>query len=402
MLRVTTIIPSYNRANYLPLAVDSVLGQTYPVGELVIVDDGSTDNTREVVERYEGRVRFSQQNHGGVSAARNKGLELAQGEVIAWCDADDVWEPTFLQRTVPLLDKDLQLDGVYAGVAHIDSDGNRLPQENRIAVPPDQLYAALADDCFIQTTALVMRKRCFDQAGWFDTNFDISEDYDMFLRLAQCCRIVGLGEPLVQYRVHHQNTVGNTAKWCESRLALTRKHFGDPRQGVTGMTEQQRRAHAHAYRAAAVKCLQDSADDRGWQYLREGASIWPDILSQLDTLYELVCGNQPPGLRGDATRLNLAERADYMRQHLSEVFQNADAALAAQRGTTYGNTYLALGILSDQANQQAAARHYLWTALHYRPAFLIDYPFMRRFIKVSTGLKRRPAHPTATSSEETV
>jgi hypothetical protein len=401
MLQVTTIIPSYNRAHYLPLALDSVLGQTYPVGEIIIVDDGSTDNTREVVMRYEGQVRFYQQDHGGVSAARNKGLELAQGEIISWCDADDVWEPSFLQRTVTRLEDDLQLDGVYAGVAHIDSAGKRLPQENRITVPPDQLYAALADDCFIQTTGFVMRKRCFDQGGWFDTHFDISEDYDMFLRLAKTCRIVGLGEPLVQYRVHHQNTVSNSAKWCESRLALTRKHFGDPRQGVAGLTEQQRRAHAYAYRAAAIKCLQDGVDDQGWQYLQQGVSIWPGILSQLSTLYELVCGNQAPGLRGDAIRLNLAQREAYMQQHLTALFQNADAVLAVQRSRAYSNTYLTLGMLGDQAGYQAATRHYLWTALRYRPALLLDYPFMRRLIKVSLGLKRRLApHSDTTSSKE--
>jgi hypothetical protein len=391
MLRVTTIIPSYNRADYLSLALDSVLGQTYSVSEIIIVDDGSTDNTREVVKRYAGRVRFYAQNHGGVSAARNKGLELAQGEIISWCDADDVWEPSFLGRTISLLESDPQVDGVYAGVMHIDSDGKRLPQENRITVPPEQLYAALADDCFIQTTGFVMRKRCFDLAGWFDTEFDISEDYDMFLRLARNFRIVGLGEPLVRYRVHQQNTVSNTAKWCESRLALTRKHFGDPRHSTAGMTGQQRRAHACAYRAVAIKCLQDGADDQGWQYLSQGASLWPEMLGQLDTLYELVCGNQSPGLRGDARHLNLPQREAYMRQHLVDLFRQPDPALASQQNRAYGNTYFTLGMLGDQAGHPAAARHYLWTALRYQPAFLIDYRFMRRFLKVSAGLKRRPA-----------
>jgi hypothetical protein len=388
-LSVSTIIPSYNRANYLPLALDSVLGQTHPVTEIIIVDDGSTDNTPEVVTQYEGRIRFCQENHGGVSAARNKGLELAQGEIIAWCDADDVWESTFLQHTVSLLEDDPRLDGVYTGVVHIDSNGQRLPQENCVVVPPDRLYAALADDCFIQTTGFVMRKRCFDQAGWFDTNFDISEDYDMFLRLAQHCCIRGIGEPLVQYRVHSQNTVGNAGKWCESRLALTRKHFGDPRQGIMDLTAQQRRAHAYAYRAAAIRSLQDGADDQGWQYLRQSVLLWPEILSQLSTLYELVCGPQPPGLRGDAARLNLPQREADMLQHLNDLFRPADATLAPQRSIAYGNTYLTLGILSDRAGDQAAARHSLWTALRYHPQFLFNYPFMRRLLKVSIGLKRR-------------
>lgn len=382
-LSISTIIPSYNRANYLRLALDSVLGQAYPVTEIIIIDDGSTDNTREVVKQYEGRVRFYQQNHGGVSAARNKGLELAQCEIIAWCDADDVWEPTFLQRTVSLLENDPRLDGVYAGVVHIDSDGNRLPQENCVAVPPDQLYAALADDCFIQTTAFIMRKRCFDQAGWFDTDFDISEDYDMFLRLARNCRIVGLGEPLVQYRVHQQNTVANTTRWCELRLALTRKHFGDPREGAAEMTVQQRRAHAYAYRGAAIKCLQDDADDQGWQYLHQGALIWPEMLRQLSTMYELVCGNQASGLRGDATRLNLPQREAYMLRYLNTLFGPTNTTLARYRSSAFGNTYLAMGMLSDQADDWPAARHYLLKALQANPRLISQFVVLRRLLKVS-------------------
>ncbi len=386
-LNVSVIIPSFNRANYLSLALDSVLEQTYPVAEIIIVDDGSTDNTSEVVKQYASRVRFFQQNHGGVSAARNKGLELARGEIIAWCDADDVWEPTFLQRTVGLLENDPQLDGVYAGVTHIDSDGHRLPQDNRVTVPPEQLYTALADDCFIQTTGFIMRQRCFTHAGWFDTNFDISEDYDMFLRLAQNCRIVGLGEPLVQYRVHHQNTVANTAKWCESRLALTRKHFGDPRENLSGLTTQQRRAHAYAYRATAIKCLQDNADDQGWQYLRQGASIWPEILSELSTAYELICGNQAPGLRGDATRLNLSQREVYMRGRLNDLFRKAEAAVVAQQKNAISNTYLALAMLSDQAANGAAARHYLFASLRAKPSLMCQTTVLRRLLKVLGGAR---------------
>lgn len=382
LIRVSTIIPSYNRANYLGLALDSVLGQTYPVAEIIIVDDGSTDNTSEVVQRYPDKVRFYQQNHGGVSAARNKGLELAQGEIIAWCDADDVWEPTFLQQTVSLLENDQHVDGVYAGVTHIDSDGNRLSQENRVTVPPDQLFTALADDCFIQTTAFVVRKRCFDQVGRFDTHFDISEDYDMFLRLAKTYRIVGLGEPLVQYRVHQQNTVANTAKWCESRLTLTRKHFGDPRKGATEMTVQQRHAHAYAYRAAAIKCLQDGLDDQGWQYLYQGAILWPEVLSQLSTAYELICGNQAAGLRGDATRLNLAQREAYMQRHLNTLFEPAHTTLARYQSGAFGNTYLALGMLSGQTDNWPAARRYLLRALQSNPRLLIKPVVLRRLLKV--------------------
>jgi glycosyltransferase involved in cell wall biosynthesis len=385
MLRVTTIIPSYNRANYLPLAVDSVLGQTYPVAEIIVVDDGSTDNTREVLKSYEGKVRFYQQNHGGVSAARNKGLELAQGEVIAWCDADDLWDLDFLITTVPQLESDNTLDGVYAGVAHIDSAGNLLPQENRMAVAPDKLYEALAEDCFIQTTAFVARKRCFDQAGSFDLQFHICEDYDMWLRLARSCTIIGVSQPLVYYRIHNQNTVSNTHKWCQSRLAIADKHFGGLGVDSRALTSSQRRAHAFAYRAAAFKCVQDGLTDEGWQYLQRGVTLWPELLAQLNTFYELVCGDQPQGQRGTIKQLDVQGNSADVLRRLDKLFEQSDSMLAALQARAYGNAYLAAGMLSDQAGQWTAAIHYLFKALHANPRLGLDYLFMRRLLKVTAG-----------------
>jgi len=203
--------------------------------------------------------------------------------------------------------------------------------------------------------------------------------------LAKCCRIVGLGEPLARYRVHHQNTVANTAKWCESRLALTRKHFGDPRDSLTHLSAQQRRAHAYAYRAAAIKCLQDNADDQGWQYLRQSASIWPEILSELGTAYELICGNQAPGLRGDATRLNLSQREAYMRERLNGLFRKAEADVIAQQKNAISNTYLALAMLSDQSANWDSARRYLFKSLRTKPSMISQMAVLRRLLKVLGG-----------------
>ena len=199
MLRVSVIVPTYNRANYLREALDSILNQSFAPYEVIVVDDGSSDNTPEVLRAYASNVRFTQQEHQGVSAARNRGLALAQGDVVAWLDADDVWETEFLSTIVPLLDERPELGGVYTGLIRIDAQGNVLPQVGVRVVPAEELYSALVEDCFIQTSTFVARKRCFDQVGAFDPQFDICEDYDMFLRLAQCCTIIGLPELLVRY-----------------------------------------------------------------------------------------------------------------------------------------------------------------------------------------------------------
>jgi GT2 family glycosyltransferase len=385
MLKVSVIIPSYNRADYLTLAVNSVLEQSYPPFEIIIVDDGSTDNTLEVVRSLGDKVKFFQQNHGGVSAARNRGLELAQGELIAWCDADDLWDSSFLMTTVSRLEADPTLDGVYTGVAHIDSAGNFLPQENRMAVPPEKLYAALADDCFIQTTAFVARKRCFDQAGSFDTQFQICEDYDMWLRLAKSCTIIGVPRPLVRYRVHSQNTVHNTHKWCQSRLAVAYKHFGGSSDDGYALTPPQRRVHAFAYRAAALKCVQDRLTDEGWQYLQRGITLWPELLTQMNTFYELMCGDQPQGQRGAAEQLDIQRNSADMLKRLGKLFDQSGLALEPLRAKAYGNAFLAAGMLSDQAGQWGAAKQYLLKALQVNPRLGLNYLFVRRLLKVSAG-----------------
>ena len=385
MPRVSVIIPAYNRANYLPEALDSVFGQTPAPHEVIVVDDGSTDDTLEVLRDYEGKIRYARQEHQGVSAARNRGLALAQGDVIAWLDADDVWESEFLATVLPILDADPEADGVYTGLTRIDPAGNPLPQVGQTVVPPEELYSSLVDDCFIQTSTFVARKRCFDQVGGFDPRFDICEDYDMFLRLAQGFRIVGIPELLVRYRVHPHNTVSNTEAFCRFRLALTEKHFGKPEGNPQTWPPTTRRAHGYAFRAAGYKCIQGGQIDQGWAYLEKAFVIWPPLLTHLDTFYELACGDQPTGRRGDVTSLDIDGNGAQMVSRLDGLFAKSDGDIAQLRGSAYGNAYLALAILSDQAGRWSAARRYLFHAIGANPRLLTSSPVLRRLLKLSAG-----------------
>jgi glycosyltransferase involved in cell wall biosynthesis len=126
--RVSIIVPAYNAAAYLPYAIDSVLAQTYQDWEIVIVDDGSTDNTRAVVDAYRSRLRdrlqYIFQPNRGVSAARNHGIRAARGEFIALLDADDVWLPQRLELGVNALDADPAVGLVHSRVARIDTKGS--------------------------------------------------------------------------------------------------------------------------------------------------------------------------------------------------------------------------------------------------------------------------------------
>lgn len=385
-LKVSVIIPTYNRAYYLREALDSVFAQSLLPWEVIVVDDGSTDATPAVVQSYGSRVRYIRhEQNQRISAARNSGLKVAQGDVIAWLDSDDLWEPTFLATVISLLEADATFGAVYTGLSRINAVGEFLPQGSLTVVPPSDLYSVLVEDCFIQTSAFVARKKCFEQIGEFDTQFHICEDYDIFLRLASVCTIVGIPEPLVRYRVHGHNTVANTEAFCRYRLALTEKHFGLSEGDPATWSLAKRRAHGCAFRAAARKYIESKQQDEGWRYLARAVTICPELLNRLDTFYELACGDQAMGYRGKADMLDIAANGMEMVRRLDALFANAPKSVLILRRVAYGNAFLALAVLSDQAGDWKAARGYLFRAIRSQLGLLQDPLVVRRFVKLCLG-----------------
>ena len=397
-LRVSVLIPTYNRAEYLRQALESVFAQSLAPWEVIVVDDGSTDHTAAVAGSFGPKVRYVRhESNRGISASRNSGLEAAQGEVIAWLDSDDLWEPAFLATVIPLFEADSSLDGVYTGLMRIDAAGNVLPQVSVRVDPAPELYSSLVQECFIQTSTFAARKKCYAEVGGFDPEFDICEDYDMFLRLARVCTIAGVPEPLVRYRVHAKNTVSDANAHCRFRLALTRKQFGSPEGDPLTWSEEKRRAHGYAFRAVALKCIQSGQADLGWDHLEKAVSIWPSLLDQLDTFYELACGEQPMGYRGQADLLDIERNGADMIHRLDGLVE-AVPALESVRRPAYANTYLALAMLSDQAGDWEAARRYLFRAIRTDLRLAASPPVLRRLLKLCAGQRLVQIARTVTGS----
>ncbi len=384
-LCVSVIIPSYNRANYLPLAVDSILAQSYPAFEIIIIDDGSTDNTLEVARSFGDKVQFHIQDHQGVAVARTHGLEVARGDVIAWLDADDLWEQEFLASTVTLLENDPKLDGVYTGITHIDEMGNLLPQSNIRTVPPSLLFSALLEEDFVLTPTVVVRKRCFEVVGEFDPQFRICEDYDMWLRLAKSFTLCGVPQPLVRVRVHSGNTVRDTDALIHYRLLVVDKHFGVAEGDPEAWPIDKRRAYAFALREAALVEIQADHIQQGWDYLERAATIWPDLLAGPRTFYELALGNQSRGQRGQIEQQQLQRNSVDMLQRLERLFDKAGERLQRMRANALGNAYLALGMLFERAGDWQTARSYVWKAIRTYPRLGADAAVLRRGIKLAMG-----------------
>ena len=185
MAVISVITPTYNRARFLPAAVASVLSQTFGDFELIIVDDGSEDNTPDVLKPFlaDRRVRYVYQENQGQSHARNLALKQATGDFIAFLDSDDVWAPDKLEKQLAVFRANPEVDIVHGDEATINEQGSVVSLQNMRRYSGRITRYLLADNSVSITTALV-RRRCFDEMGGFDTSVGVADDYELWLRFS--------------------------------------------------------------------------------------------------------------------------------------------------------------------------------------------------------------------------
>lgn len=205
-MRVSIIIPTYNRAALLPETLGSVFAQTFTDYQAIVVDDGSDDGTPGLLAGLAERAEMKRIAHAGPGAARNAGLALARGEYIAFLDADDLWAPRFLETMTAGLDAAPHAGFVYCDYSTFDESGAvtaaYLPPEHKLR---GDLFPTLLEGDFISTGALLVRKSCFDVIGGFDPQLPVAEDWDLWLRLAREFPAEYVDEPLTRIRLdaHH-------------------------------------------------------------------------------------------------------------------------------------------------------------------------------------------------------
>jgi glycosyltransferase involved in cell wall biosynthesis len=203
--RVSIIIPTFNCAGYIERALDSVLSQTYRDYEIIVVDDGSVDNTADRIARYEDRVRYFYQDNAGVSAARNRALKESSAPLVAYLDADDVWYPHKLQRQMEFFDAHAGCGLLHSEVTIIDEQDHilhaRFNAETGRAIPHGYCREDLLRRCHIQTPTAMERRECIDKIGGFDERLPITQDYMHWITIAFEGWAVGyIDQPLAKYR----------------------------------------------------------------------------------------------------------------------------------------------------------------------------------------------------------
>lgn len=199
---VSVVIPLYNAQDVIRDTIESVFGQTYHDYEIVVIDDGSTDGSWDVLRAYADRLRYIQQPNGGVAQARNRGIVASRGRYIALLDHDDLWDPEKLAKQVAVLDAQPEAGMVVTDVAHIDRTGRPMNQLGP-AYQPQHEFARLFVQGFVPTpSATLIRKSVLEAIGGFDEQFNSAgmDDHELWTRIAAATTIVGLSEPLTSHR----------------------------------------------------------------------------------------------------------------------------------------------------------------------------------------------------------
>ncbi len=225
---VSTVIPAHNADKTIDEAIRSVLTQTFLSQEIIVVDDGSVDNTRLSVEAFGDRVTYVGQKQGGAAAARNTGIRVARGEFIAFLDADDVWLPQKLERQLAVMLANPGIGAVQCGARYVDNVLRTL--EVRTCVTDGDV---LMDTLRFRNlpafmSALVMRRSCLDRIGPLDSSLEILEDWDMAIKAARFCNLASLADALVLYRVHPGNRSRNVDIHVAPGLSILGRLYADP------------------------------------------------------------------------------------------------------------------------------------------------------------------------------
>jgi glycosyltransferase involved in cell wall biosynthesis len=280
-MRVSVIIPTYNSAALVVEAVESALAQTDAPLEVIVVDDGSTDDTAERLRPYLSRIIYVRQKNARVAAARNTGLDHATGEVIAFLDADDAWHPAKLRRQLAVLSQRPEI-GLLA---------TRLTAWPGQFTPASELAAGRVDDIPLSamllsnrlaTSSIIVRRSVLDRAGRFDTELFGPEDYDLWLRVARLSQVAMLDEPLTGYR----DCAGSLSKQAETmHRGLMRIHAKLDAAAAWPSGWHRRKSRAHVDYSTGYMYLAAGCPTQAAAFLLRSLAGYPWPMGQSEMRY---------------------------------------------------------------------------------------------------------------------
>lgn len=371
-------MPTYNCARHVGAAVESVLGQTFDNYELVVVDDGSTDETRLVLQPYQNRLIYIWQENQERSAARNRGIQEASGDYVAFLDADDLWLPSKLERQVAVLDQHPEAVLVYCQSSYMDEYGHDIQLAGRWIDGEASHHVVVVDrqkDVLMQRilqtgSTAVVRRRALALVGNFDTTLNYGEDWDLWLRLAREGPFAYIPEVLSRYRVRHRTDilVQQASPGKIAQLVRVLDNYARP-VDPDRVLPQSAKAEAETaiYIDAAFASLRLGQPRDAQAYLNKALTVSP----------QLSCGFRLAQLVADGARTVQLETGSYEKalEFIDLFFQHLPRSALSEQSTqktAIALLYLNAAFERHARNDLRSARRFWSKAFRYEPHALLN------------------------------
>ena len=283
MPKVSVIIPAYNSMKYLPETLSSVLEQTFTDFEVLIIDDGSSDQIEAWAQaQTDPRVKFISQKNQGVSVARNTGIKNARGEYIAFLDADDLWQPTKLEKQVNCLNANPQVGLVHNWIFLIDQYSNKTGNL-WASRTQGHVWQNLVERNTIACCSVMVRRSCFTSTGVFDPSLRSAEDWDMWIRIAAEYPVAVIEEPLASYRLLPNSKSKNFPLVEKSLSRIIEKNFAS---APAHLLHIKQRSYGYANLNLAWKAIQsvDHDEAKAWKYRAAALRYYPQLRFSRDLM----------------------------------------------------------------------------------------------------------------------
>lgn len=262
---VSVILPTYNRAWAVQEAIDSVLCQDYPNIELIVIDDGSTDNTSQRLKSYHDKLNVITQENKGVSAARNVGIKKSCGELIALLDSDDAWDKRKVSCQVAFLNANplaliCQTEEIWM------RNNRRVNPKSKHKKPSGMIFEQSLNLCLVSPSAVMMRKELFEIKGYFDEAFPVCEDYDLWLRISSDLPVFLIDKPYTIKRGGHDDQLSSTHSQDKFRIQSLMNLI--KANGLTpGQAQKAKQVLKKKCKIYGNGCIKRGRNEEGQQYL---------------------------------------------------------------------------------------------------------------------------------------
>lgn len=233
---VSVIIPAYNCAAFIGEAIQSVINQTFDSYEVIVIDDGSTDDTAAVVDHFGDRVRYLRQENQGVAAARNRGIRSAAGQIIGFLDADDRWKPDKLERQIPILLSADDIGVIFSGHQNLGGQTAGFNQyespeltkllsvislgQHAYLIDDKNLFQKIMRYYLLLTSTVLIKKSCIEHVGGFDESLDIAEDTQLWLRISKRSKVAFVDLPLTERWSRGESLTGDEARFTRQIILM--------------------------------------------------------------------------------------------------------------------------------------------------------------------------------------